>query len=409
MMKTSKFLLLIILFSATACRQDTASAPLSDKGNFTYSTSGSRVLITMNIPIGSKNAKMIFDTGGLGLLLDSNSASELFNMKKLERKTKNLESSVFFPALSRDLYGKTYFQPVDIPFYGGVLHYDWFMICEGLKDEFEYDGIFSIPQNDLHTWNFDFENLSITIDDTDLCSGNHESDFSCKVDRCGEKLYMIDFPISFSGATDSISIKQRLLFDTGCSSALVFNCDEDELNEERRFIDNNALLRYKTHIDDNLSLIYSPGYVSDTLLVTLKQKNLNSASIPHIIGRNLLAKFNISIDLKNEKAYFKRNDVSNMWEYFNEHSSLERAALVLIPDKERKTAIVTSAGRESPAYKAGVRQYDVIEQFDGGTFVSYNSKYAMMRQRGEGDTFTFDIDRFGDKVHISFFWPFGEK
>ena len=31
-------------------------------------------------------------------------------------------------------------------------------------------------------------------------------------------------------------------------------------------------------------------------------------------------------------------------------------------------------------------------KFDGGNFSAFNTKYAKMRQRGEGDTLTFDID-----------------
>lgn len=76
----------------------------------------------------------------------------------------------------------------------------------------------------------------------------------------------------------------------------------------------------------------------------------------------------IALDSDCEKAYFKRNGVINLADYINENSSLERKAFILIPDKGRETALVTSIDYESPVYKCGVRQYDIIEKFDGGTF-----------------------------------------
>ena len=45
-------------------------------------------------------------------------------------------------------------------------------------------------------------------------------------------------------------------------------------------------------------------------------------------------------------------------------------------------------------------------KFDGGNFSAFNTKYAKMRQRGEGDTLTFDIDRFGEKREWGSFGQF---
>ena len=83
--------------------------------------------------------------------------------------------------------------------------------------------------------------------------------------------------------------------------------------------------------------------------------------------------------------------------------------LSLIPDDDFKTAFVKSIGKESPAYIGGLRQYDVIEKFDGGNFSAFNTKYPMMRQRGEGDTLTFDVDRFGEENMIWFYWSISEQ
>lgn len=407
-MKRFNFRLIIILIFAISCRQNMSSTTMlnSEDGKFTYSSNGSNRLMIMEFPIGSENCSMIFDTGGLGLLLDSHTAEQCLNMKRLESQGKVTESSVYFPAVASDFVGKTYFCPIDIPFYGGTLHYDWFMVFDGLKEEFGYDGIFSIPQDDTHIWNFDFENFLITVSE-----GSHmdNCDFVCDVKRDGEKIHLIDFPISFSGNQDSvISMKQDLLLDTGCSSAIALYFNEDELVEERKFLEDNAALFYKTYVGDNISIIYSSGAVNDTLKVTFRQKEQRSGNFPDFIGLELLSKFNISIDLNNGKAYFKRNGIGNWADYLNKNSSYERIALSLIPDKDFNTAIVSAIGEESPAYKGGLRQYDVIEKFDGGTFSSYNTKYMKMRQRGEGETFSFDVDRFGEKLRILIYWEMSE-
>lgn len=404
-MKAIYFILFIICFSVISCTQEEASTPVLDAedGTFTYSAEGSTRLIIMDIPIGSGKSSLIFDTGGLGLLLDSLTAAQCLNMKKLEREGKATESSVYFPAASRDFFGTTYFHPIDIPFYGGTLHYDWFMVFDGLKDEFQYDGIFSIPQDDTRIWNFDFEDLSISVSDVLSGSQKDSCDFVCNIERRGEKIYLTDFPISFSGE-DKLSMKQELLLDTGCSSALAFNFNERELEEERQFMKDNALLYYKTYVGDHTFVIYSPDIINDTLMVTFRQKDQRAADFPHFVGLELLAKFNIAIDLADGKAYFRRNGTGNWAEYLNENSSFERMALSLIPDDDFKTAFVKSIGKESPAYIGGLRQYDVIEKFDGGTFSSYNTRYMKMRQRGESETFTFDIDRFGEKKQIQVYW-----
>lgn len=407
-MKSAVYLL-ILCFSVVSCRQEIASTAVLDAedGNFTYSAEGSTRLIIMDIPIGSGKSSMIFDTGGLGLLLDSLTAAQCLNMKKLEREGKATESSVYFPAASRDFYGTTYFHPIGIPFYGGTLHYDWFMVFDGLKDEFEYDGIFSIPQDDTRTWNFDFEDLSISV--SDVLSGNQRDscDFFCNIERRGEKIYLTDFPICFSG-NENLSMKQELLLDTGCSSALAFNFNEGELEEERQFMEDNALLYYKTYVGDHTFVIYAPDVINDTLMVTFRQKDQRAADFPHFVGLELLSKFDIAIDLADGKAYFRRNGIGNWAEYINENSSFERKALSLIPDDDFKTAFVKSIGKESPAYVGGLRRYDVIEKFDGGTFSSYNTRYMKMRQRGESETFTFDIDRFGEKKQIQVYWRASE-
>ena len=401
--------LLILCFSVVSCRQEIASTAVLDAedGNFTYSAEGSTRLIIMDIPIGSGKNSLIFDTGGLGLLLDSLTAAQCLNMKKLEREGKATESSVYFPAASRDFFGTTYFHPIDIPFYGGTLHYDWFMVFDGLKDEFQYDGIFSIPQDDTRIWNFDFEDLSISVSDVLSGSQRDSCDFVCNIERRGEKIYLTDFPISFSGE-DKLSMKQELLLDTGCSSALAFNFNEGELDEERQFMEDNALLYYKTYVGDHTFVIYSPDVINDTLMVTFRQKDQRAADFPHFVGLELLSKFDIAIDLADGKAYFKRNGTGNWAEYLNENSSFERKALSLIPDDDFKTAFVKSIGKESPAYVGGLRRYDVIEKFDGGTFSSYNTRYMKMRQRGESETFTFDIDRFGEKKQIQVSWRASE-
>lgn len=144
-------------------------------------------------------------------------------------------------------------------------------------------------------------------------------------------------------------------------------------------------------------------------MVIFRQKDHRSADFPHFVGLELLSKFDIAIDLAYGKAYFKRNSLGNWAEYLYENSAFERKALSLIPDADFKTAFVKSIGKESPAYIGGLRQYDVIEKFDGGAFSSYNTKYMKMRQRGNSETFTFGIDRFGEKETIRIFWKASEK
>ena len=76
-MKGFNFLLFIICISVISCRQEVSTTAILDAGdgNFTYSAEGSTRLLIMDIPIGSGKSSLIFDTGGLGLLLDSLTAA----------------------------------------------------------------------------------------------------------------------------------------------------------------------------------------------------------------------------------------------------------------------------------------------------------------------------------------------
>ena len=64
-------------------------------------------------------------------------------------------------------------------------------------------------------------------------------------------------------------MKQELLLDTGCSSALAFIFNEGELEEERQFMKDNALRYYKTCVGDHTFVIYSPDVINDPLMVTI--------------------------------------------------------------------------------------------------------------------------------------------
>ena len=99
-MKGINYILIIICISVISCRQEVSTTAILDAGdgNFTYSAEGSTRLLIMDIPIGSGKSSLIFDTGGLGLLLDSLTAAQCLNMKKLEREGKSTQSSVYFPA-----------------------------------------------------------------------------------------------------------------------------------------------------------------------------------------------------------------------------------------------------------------------------------------------------------------------
>ena len=84
------YILIIICISVISCRQEVAPAAILDAedGNFTYSAKGSTRLLIMDVPIGSGKSSLIFDTGGLGLLLDSLTAAQCLDMKKLDREGK---------------------------------------------------------------------------------------------------------------------------------------------------------------------------------------------------------------------------------------------------------------------------------------------------------------------------------
>lgn len=357
-------------------------------------------LLIMDVPVRDDTLRLCFDTGSLGLILDSLAAASIFNLDSLSSICNTAYNSVYFPAFSEFLPLKIYSYPVDIPFSRDTLYYNSFMVYSGLEDRLGCDGIMSIPKGDSHIWDIDFEKYTISVSNADslMVEGY---DFTTGLERFGEHFHFKAFPLAFTGSQDSVTFSMDLLVDTGNGgNSILFSCPEDKYTAEREFIQENAMWSFETKRGIEY-LVNEAGWINDTLQVEFRPEIISDVPV---VGMDLLTRFRIMLDMSADKAYFFRNDIGDITEFLAGCDPDQARALALLPDKSMTTAIVTSIGKNNCAYKAGLRKYDLIEKFDGGTFQDFHSKFQQMKIYDSEYEYVFDIDRFGEKMQIKFFW-----
>lgn len=165
-----KFAIILSLFFAACGTRDRNTATVVEvaentepANNFEYRLEKGKVLMFMELPIGADTLSCCFDTGGIGLVLDSLAATSLFDLDSLGKNVLMTKQTVALPHFSEIYKLDRYFHKVDIPFCGDTLHYDWFYLFPGMNARLGLDGLLSIPRYDRHIWSFNFEKSIIRI------------------------------------------------------------------------------------------------------------------------------------------------------------------------------------------------------------------------------------------------------
>ena len=194
-----------------------------------------------------------------------------------------------------------------------------------------------------------------------------------------------------------------VLIDTGTygiSLAMIGN--PENYKEEKSFFEYNSILHYEEITSAKTYHITDSGIVKDTLVVSLITSDYGFDEV--VAGLGLLSKFNIIFNLNERKAYFKKNTVEeNFYEYVQNHGA-SYSGINMIPFKNDSAAVAIDVGRNMPTYKAGLRNYDIVTHLGDNQFTdSYASRYFY---EYKDSLMRLEIERFGEKMNIEFFWKF---
>lgn len=340
-------------------------------------------LIKTDIVIDSVKLEVAFETGGTGLILDGSVAAKAFNLDSLPKRKEKLEYSYS----ARNTHFYKYEHPVDVPFGGDTLHYEYFFVHD-LKEFYGVDGFMSIPRRDKHIWNIDFEKCKIDIFQKEAPDS---SDFKIKVQRgMIDKFILKDFPLTFTGKGDTLSTSMDLILDTGTDTyAISFLAPESLHKTEIEFFKKNSMISYSAGEYGNDYFIEEIGSADDTLYINSNPARRDKMSI---IGLNLLTKYNIVLDLSRDTAYFTRNQNGNFLKYMRAHGQSSKN-IVLLPINNDQNAIVLELPEYDKENLGDLRIYDIILNFDGKPWSTIKDDFF-------ADTISnvLEIDRFGEKI-----------
>lgn len=164
-----------------------------------------------------RQCRMIFDTGGAGMLLLDNRFAERCGLIEAFRQTGTLKSGWDF---GRDIPCMTFGDPVSISVGNSTVTYPECHIVDGrFLNLLSADGLFSIPSGERRTWELDCQNRSLVIHDLpDLFPRG----FSLRLDTVGRQLVARKFPFRFCCHGECLQPQADLVLDTGSPASIIY-------------------------------------------------------------------------------------------------------------------------------------------------------------------------------------------
>lgn len=404
-MKIIGAILSIALICSCSSRPDIKTGTeLHDNFSYRYDKNSGVTHIQLNAEIDSICLNALLDTGCPGLVVDKRIASKFPKLDSIRLSGGMTVEDVFYSYSKRKVRWKLFHDSIDVCFAGDTIRYDKFFVAD-LQEEYGVDVIINIPDSDTHIWYFDFENCHLDLKDGYrelICAENF--DLTTDVYYNDGYLCLKGFPFVFCGNNDvTLSECFDVLIDTGTYGiSLAMIGDSENHKEEKSFFEDNSILHYEEITSTKTYHITDSGIVKDTLIISFITSDYGFDEV--VAGLGLLSKFNIIFDLNERKAYLKKNTVEeDFYEYVQNHGA-SYSGINMIPFKNDSAAVAIDVGRNMPAYKAGLRNYDIVTHLGDNQFTdSYASRYFY---EYKDSLMRLEIKRFGEKKDIEFFWKF---
>lgn len=288
----------------------------------------------------------IFDTGASELTLDTS----LVDMANLNER---VQISYIFNSQVSNAFKCS--SPINLKFGEDTIHYTAYYV-DNVIDKFGVPIIFTIPPTSKKTWHIDYALRQLEIIDVmpDIPIDSLAVVSDVKISN-GDMHVVI--PFNFVNGTDSIAYRLSGIIDTGNSKGIVefgntvcFNSDEMK----------SFMSSIQTH---NLKNGMSVCYLYDNLLKeyirTAFMKNSNYSAL--VFGNELLAHYNIYIDMSDKKFYAINSQAyKHPYEIYSENHDVN-----MFVYKTDKGMLVDYVAKQTPYYKSGIRRGDIILSIDG--------------------------------------------
>ena len=407
------FLIMLIIFDGCRNHQKEGSCSdsepfiITDGVEFYYNNGRKIVLNTLLLDKNLENtsndslkikAKLIFDTGGAGLLIIRDSIADKIYPKW---RQEGVKASVLSGWNAFDEYRYTKVKEPILLFLDkdSVLYKEFYVYSESspLSDS---DGLFSIPTDNEKVWELNFDYNRLILKDSSTFVGEKDV-FTLELRDSLKLLKAINFPFSFiSENNDTITFKEDIIIDTGTDTPLSYK-HTDFVGRKDSLCRRHEIVR-TVQYDYNFFLVDFCFPVAHKIWVQTIYSEM-PYTISHDIsmiaaGVDFLKFFNIEIDRKQAKIHFR--PISRPYTTaFAEEIKDDSIAVFRAFRDINKNAVVYEADSNAYNYKGDyLRIGDVIIDVDGeklhnkppGYFnnLKYDSKITTIRGK---DTLTIII------------------
>lgn len=391
-------IILIMILSSACSSENNIPSPSLDQPNYRYEDFNNTFSphIIADVIIHKDTVSSIFDTGGIGLVVDQNYACNKFALDSIEHTSLVTLETVYFPFLNHKSKMRRFFHNMELFCFNDTLTYDNFFVYENLRKDFGYDILFSVPKNDTHVWHFDFKNQKIELS-KEILSDSLIYDFVTPVvrDKINSTLIFTEFPLSIYNQERKVI---DLIMDTGVGYEDIiisasFNSHDNIINHFSK----DALLTYRTNMNENVFHVLD-GTTRDT--ISVKIKKINEKKNEWIAGLGLLSRYDLIIDLHNMKSYFTRNDIDNWFDHLFEVGFGYGNTYGALPLWGEKEAVVLYVDNKSVLFNAGLRNYDIITAFGNHSF--YDKDDYLSYCKAQGDSVVLHINRWGTPLKVKY-------
>lgn len=364
----AKVLTLLSILLFISCRNHSAPSEYSATKNLTPFEITSHNMMVVTVTIDTVVCRLLFDTGGAGLLtLDKSLVGKICPPDSMLKKDIITARSGFSIHYNEVDTLENIHYPVRMQLGGKEIVFSEFQTDTVLK-KYNLHGILSIPPNSNYIWDINFEYNHIQLHNSADTSFS-KSTFTTSLKQDKSRNYQITIPATLSNGTDSITFSADFLVDTGNSMELVFNGGEADINS---FLNKKIPwhdIRENNSIYRNYPVMLSiNSFLRDTIYATAL---LNRVSFKNMVGLNFLKRFNLKLDIAGEKAYL---DTINYIPIKTIYNSPHKIAFGTVTTKQGYE-MVKVVSEESFFYKAGVRIGDIIISMNDIPIKNLNKNY----------------------------------
>lgn len=396
----SNILLFITLIHSVSCVNNQPEVSTTLPANM-FITDNSH--ISISVLIDSLKFNFLFDTGGSGKLIVSDTVASLLDISdSLGVNSKMGYGFSPYPPLK---VKEVTYSPLDVTIGGMLLRYDE-IIIDNSTTALNADGIISIPKGDRHIWHLDFDRMRLELSDSLSASQTAEyEDGTFDLYEHRGNYFVKDIPLAFvSGHSgNTYHYIDDYMIDTGSPYEIVLMGKGGHKGSYEQLIaylsDNSLNFEYLMRtgsevLHNKMYYTAESGMACDTVQIINQNKSQSGFSM-NILGVGFMYRYNLIIDLRSKILLLKKRNCSKD---FNETvlsicgSNMDTYATAA------HTNIVTSINHNSVLYKAGIRRFDEITGVTSRSMEGNTSKIFKMAEKG--DTLYFSIVRNGHKLNI---------